>query len=47
MKKMNKVSMEIYVSLNIFKMTAKVMKYTNISSLSSIILIKFSHRDGK
>ena len=39
--------MEIYGSLNIFKMVAKVVKNTTISTLSSIILIKFNHRGGK
>ena len=34
MKKLNKVPMEIYGSLNILKMTAKVVKNTNISTLS-------------
>ena len=35
MKKLNKVPMEIYGFLNILKMTAKVVKNTNISTLSA------------
>ena len=35
MKKLNKVPIAIYGSLNILKMTTKVVKNTNISTLSA------------
>ena len=47
MKKISNVGMELYGSLNIFKMVTKVVKNTKISTLSWITLIKFNHRDGK
>ena len=43
----NNVTMEIYGFLNIFKMLAKVAKNAKISTLTSIILIKFKQRRGK
>ena len=39
--------MEIYGFLSIFKMAAKIVKNTKISTLSSFILIKFNQRGGK
>ena len=39
--------MEIYGSLKHFQMVVKVVKNTKISTLSSIILIKFNHRVEK
>ena len=47
MKKISNVGMELYGSLNIFKMVTKVVKNSKISTLSWITLIKFNHRDGK
>ena len=44
-KNSNNVAIEIHGSLNIFKMVAKVAKNIKISTLRSIILIKFNHRE--